>query len=227
MLQDIKHSDGLKELLFFMFSSPSKIYKHRLNSDLQPSQAGSDIDKRIVTFMLMIITVLLLLNQFASAQKPADQLSLPGMKDCNLLFFLQCDPDANTLVYELNYNSVGKLHPDSPIKASWIRYGQDQKFRELTSIEKKFAYGIQSKAIGNEEYEIRLVAYKKIPLYLKKSEVDNKYHMYIKDEGKNLLLKRVFVRINGGTFRFPKVRYIDLITTNSATGMEILKRIRT
>lgn len=227
MLQDIKHADGLKELLFFMFASPSKIYKHRLNDDLQPSQIANDTGKRIAIFMLMMIIVLLLLNQFAYAQKPADQHSLQGMKDCNLLFFLQCDPDANTLVYELNYISAGKLHPDNPIKASWVRYGQDQKFRELSSIEKKFAYGIQSKPIGNEEYEIRLVAYKKMPLYLKKSEADNKYYMYIKDEGKNLLLKRVFVRVNKGNFWFPKVHYIDLITTNSATGMEILKRIRT
>ena len=227
MLQDIKHSDGLKELLFFMFSSPSKTYKHRLNNDLAPSQTANDTGKRTVIFMLMFFTVLLLLNQFTYAQKPADQHALSDIKDCNLLFFLQCDPDANILVYELNYGAGGKLHPERPIKASWIRYDQDQKFREPTRIEKKVLYGIQSKPIGNEEYEIRLTAYKKMPLYLKKSASDNKYHMYINDEGKNLLLKRVFVRINGGTFRFPKVRYIDLITTNSATGMEILKRIRT
>lgn len=227
MLQDIKHTDGLRELLFFMFSSPSKIYKHKLNNDLQQSRAANDTGKRVVTFMLMIITVLLLLNQFTYAQKPGDQYSLPGIKDGNLLFFLQCDPDGNTLVYELNFNSAGKLHTDSPIKVSWIKYGQDHKLRELTSLEKKFACRIQTKPIGNEEYEIRLVDYKKMPLYLKKSEVDNRYHMYIKDEGKNLLLKRVFVRINGGSFWFPSVRYIDLITTNSATGLEILKRIRT
>ncbi len=226
MLQDIKHSDGLKELLFFMFSSPSKTYRHRLNSDLRPSQASNDAVKRVATLMLMIIAVLLLLNQFAYAQPPTDH-SPADPKDCNVLFFLQCDPDANTFVYELNYNSAGKLQHDNPIKASWIRSPQDQKFRALSSIEKKFSYGVQSKQIGDEEYEIRLVAYKKMPLYLKKSAADNKYHMYVKDEGENLLLKRVLVRINKGNLRFPKVRYIDLITTNSATGMEILKRIRT
>ncbi|MNY45411.1 hypothetical protein D3C86_1805100 [compost metagenome] len=66
-----------------------------------------------------------------------------------------------------------------------------------------------------------------MPMYLKKSETDQKYHIYIKDEGKDLLLKRVFVRVNRGSFWFPKVQYIDLITTNSITGMEILKRIKT
>lgn len=226
MLQDIKHSDGLKELLFFMFSSPSKTYKYRLNSNLQPSQASNDTVKRVATFLMLIITVLLLLNQFAYAQQPADHPPAE-LKDCNLLFFLQCDPDATTLVYELNYNSAGKLQPDTPIKASWIKSAKDQKFRALSSTEKKFARRIQSKRIGNEEYEIRLVAYKKMPLYLKKSAADNKYHMYVKDEGEHLLLKRVFVRLNSGNYRFPKVRYIDLITTSSATGMEILKRIRT
>lgn len=171
--------------------------------------------------------MLLLLNQLSYAQKRIEAQKLPNPKSNNLLFFLQRDPDANTVVYELNYNTDGTLYQNNPIKGSWIRYEEDQKFKALSSIEEKFAYGIKSKPIGNDEYEIRLVAYKKMPLYLRKSEEDNKYHIYIKDEGKDLLLKRVFVRVNGGTFWFPKVQYIDLITTNSESGMEILKRIRT
>lgn len=173
------------------------------------------------------LILVLLLSQTAYAQSNVDPSKLPTPKGCNLLFFLQRDPDANTVVYELNYDSDSTLKKDAPIKASWIRYEEDEKFKELTSIEKKFAYGVISKHIGNDEYEIRLVAYKKMTMYLKKSETDFKYHIYIKDEGKNLLLKRVFVRVNGGSFWFPKVQYIDLITTNSKTGMEILKRIKT
>jgi hypothetical protein len=69
------------------------------------------------------------------------------------------------------------------------------------------------------------MAYKKMPLYLKRSETDNKYKIYIKDEGRDYLLKRVFVRVRGGSFWFPKVEYIDLITVNSASGIEFLKRI--
>jgi hypothetical protein len=178
-------------------------------------------------FVLIAITIILLPSQISYAQHAIDQCRLPTPQGSNLLFFLQRDLDANTVVYELNYNDDGTLSRKAPIKGSWIRYEETQQFKELSRIEKKFAYGIQSKAIGDNEYEIRLVAYKKMPMYLKKSEIDQKYHIYIKDEGKNLLLKRVFVRVNGGSFWFPKVQYIDLITINSTTGMEILKRIRT
>lgn len=227
MLQDIKQSDGLKELLFFIFASPGKVYKHKSSKILRPSKAPAYTYKRLLRSLLIIITMILLLSQISYAQPVVDPSKLPTPKGCNLLFFLQRDPDANTVVYELNFNSDGTLQQNDPIKGSWIRYNEGQQFKELTAIEKKFAYGVKSKPIGEDEYEIRLVAYKKMPMYLKKSETDNKYHIYIKDEGKDLLLKRVFVRVNGGSFWFPKVQYIDLITTNSTTGIEILKRIRT
>lgn len=227
MLQDIKQSDGLKELLFFIFASPGKVYKHKSNKILQPSKAPFHTYKRLLRSLLIILTMILLLSQISYAQPVVDPSKLPTPKGCNLLFFLQRDPDANTVVYELNFNGDGTLQENAPIKGSWIRYNEGQQFKELTAIEKKFAYGVKSKPIGEDEYEIRLVAYKKMPMYLKKSQTDNKYHIYIKDEGKDLLLKRVFVRVNDGSFWFPKVQYIDLITTNSTTGMEILKRIRT
>ena len=178
--------------------------------------------KTFLSFMIII----LLPSQLSYAQNPVAQSALPTPKGGNLLFFLQRDPDTNTVVYELNYNNDGTLQQTNPIKGSWIRYEEGQKSKELTAIEKKFAYGIQSKMIGEDVFEIRLVAYKKMPMYLKRSQIDNKYHIYIKDEGKDLLLKRVFVSVNGGSFWFPKVQHIDLITTNSATGMEILKRIK-
>lgn len=184
-------------------------------------------NKKSLRFVLITIAITLIFNKNIAAQDTVNQGRLPTPKSCNLLFFLQRDPDANTVVYELNYNSDGTLQKKNPIKGSWVRYEEKQKFQELTAIEKKFAYGVLSKPIGDDEFEIRLVAYKKMPMYLKRSETDHQYHIYIKDEGKDLLLKRVFVRVNGGIFWFPKVQYIDLITTNSATGMEILKRIKT
>ncbi|TDQ12056.1 DUF4833 domain-containing protein [Pedobacter metabolipauper] len=235
MVHDLKHSDGLKELFFFMFASPGKIYTHKVNQ-LKKKQRGQSEMQANINNRLKIngkdkwkITACLLLiimgfNQPLHAQKEPEA-TLPTPKGNNLLFFLQRNPDANTVIYELNYNEDGTLNPSNPVKGSWIRYEENERFKELTAIEKKFAYGVKCKSLGNDEFEIRLVAYKKLPLYLLKSDSDHKYRIYIKDEGKNLLLKRVFVRVNGGSFWFPKVQYIDLITTNSASGMEFLKRI--
>lgn len=252
MIKDVKQSNGIKEMLFFIFASPGKIYRHKLNriahnekedqvdleyASLEPKdikQISRVKDKVInaLKFAGILLMIILLLSEslhsFAQPIKKVDEqnvTALPTPRGENLLFFLQRNPDANTVIYELNFKSDGVLDRENPVKGSWIRYTEQNKFKELTVIERKFAYGVKCKALDNDEFEIRLVAYKKMPLYLKRSEIDNKYKIYIKDEGKDFLLKRVFVRVNGGSFWFPKVEYIDLITVNSASGMEFLKRI--
>lgn len=232
MLKDLRQSDGLKECLFFIFASPGKIYRHKLNRGNVPVPLHHNHPKMKQTALLrnaaVILTFLILWSQVLSARQcQTAHPELPTPKGKDLLFFLQRTPDANTVIYELNYKSAGVLDPDAPVKASWIRYSEQGQCKSLSSIEEKFAYGVKCKQIGNDAYEIRLTAYKKLPLYLLKSEKDDKYHIYIEDEGRHLLLKRVFVKVNGGSFWFPKVTYIDLITTNSETGIELLKRINT
>lgn len=223
MLKDVKNSDGIKECLFFIFASPAKIYKHKLDAEQKKIKQVNTARHLKKVAVLMLITFLL--GQSSTAQLQSDAPVLPTPNGKNLLFFLQRNPDANTVIYELNFKADGTLDHEAPVKGSWIRYEEQGRYKALTTIEKKFAYGVKCKAIGKDAYEIRLVAYKKMPLYLLKSETDNRYHIYIRDEGKQLLLKRVFVRVNGGSFWFPKVSYIDLITTTSETGIEILKRI--
>lgn len=230
MIADLRQSDGIKELLFFIFGSPGKIYRHKIAKIKKGAELPGDVKKepvlhRILKAAVLILIVIFCLHESSTAQKNSLPEPLPTPKSESLLFFLQRNPDANTVIYELNFDKDGTLNDKRPVKGSWIMYEEGEKFKELTAIEQKFAYGVKCRPLGNEVYEIRLVGYKKLPLYLKKSETDQKYRIYIKDEGKDLLLKRVFVKVNGGSFWFPKVQYIDLITTNSATGMEFLKRI--
>jgi len=215
--EDIKQSDGLKEMLFFMFASPAKVYRYKTHH--QPKNHHKQGLTRFLKGTVLAL-FLLLVAQLLLAQPP-----LPEPKLKNLLFFLQRTPDANTVVYQLNLEKDGSLNEKYPVKASWIRYEENGAVKELSGIEKKFAYGVKCKALGNEAYEVRLVSYKKLPMYLLKSPGDQQYRLYIKDEGKDLLLKRVFVKVEGGSFWFPKVHYIDLFTIDSENGAQILKRI--
>jgi sterol desaturase/sphingolipid hydroxylase (fatty acid hydroxylase superfamily) len=225
MYTDLKQSRGIKEGLFFIFASPAKIYRYKLaaaaSNIIRLRRPNTRLRKAILK--VAMITIFLLLSQLLFAQQ--EQSALPTPKGKDLLFFLQRTPDANTVIYEINYKNDGSIDQHSPVKGSWVRYEEKEKYKDLTNIEKQFAYGVKCKALGNGAYEIRLAAYQKIPMYLMKVEGDQKYRIYIKDEGKNLLLKRIFVKVNGGSFWFPKVQYIDLFTINSETGIEILKRI--
>ncbi len=217
IVKDIKKSDGLREVLFFMFASPSKVYRYK-------AEQSKNLSKSKLTWTLKataLVLFLLMVGQLLAAQS-----NLPEPKIKNLLFFLQRTPDANTVVYQLNLDKDGAVIEKAPVKASWIRYEENGMVKELSSVEKKFAYGVQCKQLGNESYEVRLVSYKKLPMYLQKTPTDQQYRLYIKDEGKDLLLKRVFVKVEGGGFWLPKVHYIDLFTVDSENGAQILKRIK-
>jgi sterol desaturase/sphingolipid hydroxylase (fatty acid hydroxylase superfamily) len=220
MFNDVKKSKGLKDALFFIFASPGKIYNRKLIT--VPIAQKRSVNKMYYKVIVMLAVFLLLLTSAVRAQQAA---VLPTPVGKNLLFFLQRTPDANTVIYEINFRKDGTIDPEKPVVGSWIRYEENQKYKPLTGIEQRFAYGVKCKALGKDEFEIRLVAYKKMPLYLLKSGTDNCYKMYIKNGEENLLLKRVFVKVDGGSFWFPKVQYIDLITAHSETGKEIIKRI--
>ncbi len=220
MFNDVKKSNGIGEALFFIFASPGKIYRRKL---AVPSITLQKKQYRNYIKAVAILTVLLLL--LINTIKGQEAVALPTPVGKNLLFFLQRTPDANTVIYEINFKKDGTIDEQKPVVGSWIRYEEEQKYKPLTGIEKRFAYGVKCKTIGKDEFEIRLVAYKKMPLYLLKSTLDNTYKMYIKNGSDNLLLKRVFVKVDSGSFWFPKVQFIDLITAHSESGKEIIKRI--
>ena len=146
--------------------------------------------------------------------------NIPG-----LLFYIQRDPNANTIIYHLNMDEQGRLSQKNPVDAFWIRYTDGGEKRDLNYLQRKFAYGINSKSIGNSTYELRSVAYSKMPLYLRKDS-KNEYHVYANINKKECILSRVFIHIDGGTFWSPNVVYIELKGTETATGKTVVQRIK-
>ncbi|MFD1140085.1 DUF4833 domain-containing protein [Larkinella insperata] len=141
------------------------------------------------------------------------------------MFYIQRDPNTNTICYEVNLDKEGKPEKNNPIHGYWIRYPEGGQRKDLNFIQRKFAYGINSKSIGNDAYELRSVAYNKIPLYLRK-DPDNQYHVYVDIDKKECILNRIFIRIDGGTFWHPNVLYIELKGVNPATGKTVIQRIK-
>jgi hypothetical protein len=142
-----------------------------------------------------------------------------------LLFYIQRDPNTNTICYQLNLDQQGRLSEKNPVNMFWIRYPEGGGRKELNYLQRKFAYGINSKATGNATYELRSVAYSKMPLYLRRDN-KNEYHVYANIDKKECILNRVFIRIDGGSFWSPNVLYIELKGTETATGKTITQRIK-
>jgi hypothetical protein len=142
-----------------------------------------------------------------------------------LLFYIQRDPNTNTICYEINTDKQGKVQSSNPVNVFWIRYPEGGMRKDLNYFQRKFAYGINSKSVGDGTFELRSVAYNKLPLYLRKDN-DEKYRVYTSIDKKECVLSRVFIRIDGGTFWSPNVLYIELRGKEVATGKTIVQRIK-
>jgi hypothetical protein len=144
----------------------------------------------------------------------------------NQLFYLQRTPNSNTIVYELNYDTDGKINADEPVHVFWIRYPEGGIHKELSYIQRHFAYGLKAELMKDGRYKLIFAAYKKKNLYLMYAQRDNKYHVYTTLANKVAILNRVFIQIDpGGTFWSPNVRYIEMKGMELSTGKDLTERI--
>lgn len=158
-------------------------------------------------------------------QQDKAKLSFPVPKNIpNQLFYLQRDPNPNTIICTLNLKD-GQLDKRDPVHVFWIRYTEQSQQKELSYIQRTFAYGIKARALSNEEYELNFVSYKKFPLRLAKSQQDPGYYVYANVNQKKVILKRLYLHIEGGTMWMPNVKYIQVEGTNASTGEATVERI--
>ncbi|MEP6747920.1 MAG: DUF4833 domain-containing protein [Bacteroidota bacterium] len=183
------------------------------------------------TFLLLVCifqagTLLHAQNNAVSAKiNMIDTFPVPPV-NANQLFYLQRTSNKNTIVCDLNIVN-GILNKSEPVHVYWIRYSDQGQRQELSYIQRTFAYGIQSKALANEDgFEMHFVSSKKQNFYLVKSGADNKYNVYTTVNSKKVILKRIFIKINGGSFWMPKVEYVEIKGIDATNGKEITDRLK-
>ncbi|TPG45353.1 DUF4833 domain-containing protein [Flavobacterium pectinovorum] len=180
------------------------------------------------TKSLIVITILVNIisaNLLAQSKNPSP-LNFPTPKNIeNMLFYIQRDPNVNTAIYAINYQENGKIDKSNPIKAYWIRYAEKGEKKDFNYLQRKFAYGIESKTLNNEEFELQFVSYKKLPLTLKKIDSDQKYHVFVSVNQKRIQVEKIFVRIEGGSFWLPNVKYAEVTGIETSSNRTITERM--
>jgi phosphatidylglycerophosphate synthase len=156
---------------------------------------------------------------------PQDTFPVPGGNP-NQLFYLQRTTNTNTIVCELNVNSKGQLDTESPVNVFWIRFPEGGMRKELNYIQRTFAYGIKSKPLGNNVYQLHFVSFKKRTFDLMPSPKDNKYRVFAMINQKQAQLNRIFLKIEGGSFWSPNVVYMEMKGTDVVTGKEVMERFK-
>jgi hypothetical protein len=173
-------------------------------------------------FCIAALTSLLFISGTAIAQ---DDKSFPvPPNNPNQLFYLQRTSNTNTIVCELNYKD-GQVDSDDPVHVFWIRYGDKGQKAELSFLQRNFAYGVDTKLLSKDNYQLHFVSYKKRKMYLQKS-ANNQYYVYTAINNRQAILKRIFIKINGGSFWSPNIEYVELKGTDPATGSEVVERIK-
>lgn len=174
-------------------------------------------------YLLFLAFTLSLTGVSAQAPAPADR-SWPVPDVPGLLFYIQRDPDVNTVVYTLNADESGRLNQKEPIKISWIKYTEGGVHKPLNIIQKDLAYGLSVKPNGQEQYDVKAVAYPKMQMQLQKGK-DNKYQVRVALDNRKCILRRIFIRIIGGSHLHPDVAYLEFHGTEVGTGKQVTQRI--
>jgi phosphoribosyl-ATP pyrophosphohydrolase len=140
------------------------------------------------------------------------------------LFYLQRTPNKNTIVYELNYNN-GNIDKEDPIHGFWIRYQEKGQKEELSYIQKTFAYGLKTKKIAENQFEICFVSYKKFKMYLRMGS-DKLFHLYANINQKTAELSSIYLKINGGAFWTPNIEYVDIYGIDPVSRSVVKERMK-
>ena len=178
----------------------------------------------VVNIILFTIISNCPLNLFAQSSSPADTFPVPP-KNPDMLFYLQRQPNSNTIIYALNLKN-NQIDENNPVKVYWIRYQEKGQREELSWIQRTFAYGIHSKRISGSEYELNLVSYKKHTFWLVKDSHGLWQVFTNLSNGKKAVLKRIYVHINGGSFWHPNVEYVEIKGLEPASNQEVRERMK-
>lgn len=178
--------------------------------------------KIFLSIVIVLIVQALPLSAFCQTGSPADTFPVPG-RSANQLFYLQRQPNTNTIIVDLNIKN-GKVDVDDPVHVYWIRYQKGGQKAELSWIQKTFAYGIQSRKISDNFYELNFVSTKKIKFSLELG-TDKVWRVFAKtNNGSKIILRRIYLHVHGGSFWKPNVEYVELKGDEPGSYKEVRER---
>ena len=141
-----------------------------------------------------------------------------------LLFYIQRNHNANTIIYDANFDKEGDLLNNNPIDVYWCRYEEESQRMELRSPERWYAYGVTCDKVKSEPvYKVELVAEKEKEFWLKQTAAYNAILVTEIDDKLSKLEHLYIFADNAGIW--PIVKYIELFGIDLQTGEETKQKI--
>ena len=138
------------------------------------------------------------------------------------LFTLGRSKNANIVQYDVQLTSDGKLYPEKPVIAYWIRLAEDGRQKELTWFQRKWYYGFTTKyhPISNAA----IIEMVRCQREIKISEKEGVYRGEVRIDGQPAFLERIFVTYpEKGLLRTGG--YVELYGKDTKTGVDRYEKI--
>ena len=147
-----------------------------------------------------------------------------GIELSQPLFIIEKSTNANVVHYDAVLTPDGGLDPREPIVAYWVMAAEDGRREDLTSAERRKAFGF--KIVHGRDanaYNLRLVAQQQRDIYVTRK--GNSVRAATLVAGRCAYLTKIYVKVHK-LLGLPKIEFIELIGSDIATGEPIRERVR-
>lgn len=139
-----------------------------------------------------------------------------------LLFYIQRNKNANTIVYEANLDANGRLVAKDPVRVQWIRYTEGGGRGDLSVLESNVAYGVRHVGNTDGRADMRFVASDRFPFNVTVTD-DGQAEARMMIDGHYARLDHIRVQAREDSW-WPKVAYVDIIGTDLVTRARVTQR---
>lgn len=132
------------------------------------------------------------------------------------LFKIERSKNANIIQYDAQIGSDGRLLKKEPVIGYWIRLAEQGQVKQLSWIQRKFAFGFSAKYHRDSDTAtIDMVADIGQPITVKR--VEGKYMAVIDFEGQPSQLERIFIQAHGKGISVT-VEYVEIFGVDLKSG---------
>jgi hypothetical protein len=137
------------------------------------------------------------------------------------LFNIQRSQNANIVQYDVVLNEDGSLNQDNPIISYWIRKAEDGRRQPLSLLERKLAYGFNTRILDDGTILMDMKADIRRMVHVERKA--DRWVAITRIDGHSACIERIYVMLKEAK-PLPKVEYVDLYGSDNLTGESVHER---
>jgi Domain of unknown function (DUF4833) len=138
------------------------------------------------------------------------------------LFVIERSKNKNYVQYDARLTKNNDLPVSNPVAAYWVLENGGQE--ELTTIERKYAYGVvRQEKLDKDKFKVILAAFKGWEIIVER--INDSFKAVVFINGRESILQKIYIKSEETRAGLPKVLYIELFGRTKEAGLPIKERI--